>query len=150
MRWLFFLLLIAGQAAAADRSPVVVVDRVDVVEVNHFYDGQGKLVFCQILWWEWRADEDGSAHRIVDWRLMKSSGQLPVRVDGVWRCQWTDGERLRRVDAWSYRETWTQEDPELVDRLSMPPDQLRKLSEPVFVGGEDGNQGNEHAGRDDG
>jgi hypothetical protein len=35
-----------------------VVDRVDLVEVNHFFDEQGRLVFDQVIFYDWRPSDD--------------------------------------------------------------------------------------------
>jgi hypothetical protein len=103
-------------------------DRVDVAEVNYFYDDCGKLVFTQLVWWDWCGGE--SEHRVVAWRLSKSDGQRP-RLDhpsGEWVSRWHDGEIFREVRAASFRETWTQADVELVDRDYLPKDLRRELT----------------------
>jgi hypothetical protein len=97
-------------------------DRVDVAEVNHFYDDCGKRVFDQVIFYDWRATE--SRYHVRAWRLFKSDSQRP-RLDWegrVWVAAWSDGERLREVRAAAFRETWTQYDPELVERDALPKD----------------------------
>ena len=39
---------------------------VDLIEVNHFYDENGKRVFDQLIFWDWKPAE--AAHRVRAWR----------------------------------------------------------------------------------
>ncbi len=97
-------------------------DRCDCIELNHFYDSDGRPVFDQIIFWQ-------GQHPIA-WRLWKTREQTPWRdreQDG-YVTAWTDGERLRVVRANSYRESWTQHDPEFVDREWYCKEQRRGLS----------------------
>ena len=91
-----------------------VYDKVDVIELNHFYDDQGHLIWDQVIFWEW----EGNEYRVISWRLAKSLYQIPTYnySIGLWQTVWMDGEIIRCVYAGYYRETWTQYDPELYDR----------------------------------
>jgi len=105
----------------------VLVDRCDVVEVNHLYDDEGKHVFDQVIWYDWH--HDAGRFEVVDWRLVKCDSILPL---ADYQCEeysqtWMDGETLRRVWSKSMRESWTQYDPELVERESLPKDSRRGL-----------------------
>jgi hypothetical protein len=102
-------------------------ERVDLIEVNHFFDEQGRLVFDQVIFYDWSGDH--SRYMVRDWRLVKNASQLPQRD---WQCGgylavWQDGEVMRRVGSEAMRETWTQYDPELVEREYLPKDERRKL-----------------------
>ena len=106
---------------------LVSTDAADVIELNHFYDGDGRPVFDQVIFWQWHADED--AYRVRAWRLWKTPAQTPWRdwgshsvggLRGGYVTAWFDGDRLRVVRATSFRETWTQHDPELEDREFLP------------------------------
>ena len=44
-------------------------DRVDLIEVNHFYDEQGRLVFDQIIFYDWSPMQ--CRYQVRDWRLLK-------------------------------------------------------------------------------
>lgn len=121
-----FLLL----ALSAPGPELVLHDECDVIELNHFYDDQGRQVFDQVIFFTW----DGRRHQVLDWRLVKQPSHLPHRnwsaVGEQWQCLWVDerdGNRLRRVVARSCRETWTQFDPELVERESLPKERRRLL-----------------------
>ena len=102
-------------------------ERVDLVEVNHFYDEQGRLVFDQTIFYDW--SESHSRYMVRAWRLVKNPAQLPQRdwQDGGYVAVWHDGEVLRHVHAESMRETWTQYDPELIEREFLPKEQRREL-----------------------
>ncbi len=94
-------------------------DRVDIVEVSHFFDEAGRSVFDQVVFWKFEAD--GTQH-VRAWRLWKTSSQTPWRDwrNGGYAMAWWDGDRLRIVRASSYRETWLQNDTELDDRTEFP------------------------------
>jgi hypothetical protein len=102
-------------------------ERVDLVEVNHFYDEQGRLVFDQTIFYDWSSNH--GRYMVRAWRLVKNPAQLPQRdwQEGGYSAMWHDGEVLRRVHADSMRETWTQYDPELVEREYLPKEQRREL-----------------------
>jgi hypothetical protein len=102
-------------------------ERVDLVEVNHFYDEQGRLVFDQTIFYDWSASH--SRYMVRAWRLVKNPAQLPQRdwQDGGYTAVWHDGEVLRHIHAESMRETWTQYDPELIEREYLPKEQRREL-----------------------
>jgi hypothetical protein len=105
----------------------VVTDRVDVIEINHFYDEHGKLVFDQILYYEWSAAQ--SRYNVRAWRLLKSPAQVPQRdwQRGDFVARFYDGDALREVRAATMRESWTQYDPELIEREYLPKEQRREL-----------------------
>jgi hypothetical protein len=103
-------------------------DRVDLVEVNHFCNDQAQLVFDQIIFYEWCQGK--GRHEIVAWRLLKNPRQTPQRDfrTGEHSALWLDGEAIREVRAQTVRETWTQVDPELVGRETLPKEQRKELS----------------------
>jgi hypothetical protein len=116
--------------SAAGTIPVMDVprDRVDLIEINHFHDEQGRLVFEQVLFYEWSAHQE--RHQVLAWRLLKTSAQRPRHdlATGDYIALWNDGETLREVRAGAFRETWTQYDPELVDREFLPKERRRELA----------------------
>ena len=108
-------------------------DHVDLIEVNHFYDEHGKLVFDQVIFYDWSMVEN--RYNVRAWRLLKCKAQMPSRN---WRRRdfetiWHDGDVLRRVRAKAIRETWTQYDPELVEREHLPKEKRRELRKLRFV-----------------
>jgi len=112
----------------ASPQATVVQDQFDLIEVNHYYDSQGRLVFDQVIFYEWSHSDD--RFQVAAWRLMKSSGQFPQKCwhDESYVSQWRDGETLRRVKAHAVRETWTQYDPELLERDYLPREYRRGLT----------------------
>lgn len=105
----------------------VVRESVDLVETNHFYDEHGRLVFDQVIFYDWSAGD--SRYNVRAWRLVKNPAQLPQRdwKDGGYSAMWQDGEQIRRIHSKSIRETWTQYDPELVEREYLPKERRREL-----------------------
>jgi hypothetical protein len=61
------------------------------------------------------------------WRLLKSPSQIPRRDGPLFSTVWHDGDVLRRVRCRSVRETWTQYDPELLERKFLPKDKRDAL-----------------------
>lgn len=109
----------------------VIRDSVDLMELNHFYDEQGRLVFDQIIFYDW--DKENERFQVRAWRMVKSPNQIPQRDwqnDG-YKALWLDNEGLRLVISKSIRETWTQYDPELVEREFLPKERRRDLTKPI-------------------
>jgi hypothetical protein len=106
---------------------LTVEDRVTAIHSNYFYDGEGRLVFHQLLFE--RFDSDREETVIEAWRIVKCPTQLPeFNHDlGAWEARWVDGDVLRRVLADSVSESWTQFDPELEARESYGKERRREL-----------------------
>lgn len=120
-------IIVVVLAAIVPQSDGVLRDQVDVIEVNHFYDDCGRLVFTQTIFWDWSEDESG--YHVRAWRLVKQQEQLPRRdhAGGGYVALWQDGEAIRAVHALGVRETWTQFDVELVERETFPVERRRPL-----------------------
>ena len=120
------LTLVILVLAVAPRDDVA-RESVDLVELNHFYDEHGRLVFDQVVFYDW-SDAD-ARYNVRAWRLVKNPAQLPQRdwSTGQFSAMWQDGEQLRLVLSPSYRETWTQHDPELVEREYLPKERRKEL-----------------------
>jgi hypothetical protein len=103
-------------------------ESVDLVELNHFYDENGNLVFDQVIFWDW--SERSARYQVRDWRLVRHEVQLP-RPDccgrKFWTVLWNDCGVNRAITAHAYRETWTQYDVELYEREILPKERRRKL-----------------------
>jgi len=113
---------------AATRPEDVMESHVDVIEINHFYDDNGRLVFDQIIFYDWC--NENCRYDVRAWRLIKSPSQMPTKNQktGKYEAVWQDGDILRKVRCASVRETWTQYDPELLERDILPKDQRRELT----------------------
>jgi hypothetical protein len=105
------------------------VDKVELIEFNHFYDEQGRHVFDQMIFYDWSARE--MRYQIRDWRLIKNANQSPHfdAQRGIYSATWHDGVTMRQVRGASLTETWTQYDPELIERSHLPKEQRRELSD---------------------
>jgi hypothetical protein len=118
-------IVVACGIAPVDDVPY---EPVDLIEVNHLYDEQGRLVFDQIIFYDWSPRD--SHYMVRAWRLVKSPAQLPKQDfrTGGYTAVWHDGEVLRHVWAQSKRETWTQYDPDLIEREFLPKERRKELS----------------------
>jgi hypothetical protein len=121
--------------AALSNTPVehLVVDMVDVIEVNHCHDEDGKHVFDQIIFYDW--SPTNRRYQVRAWRLLKEHSQYPSRNVslGLYESLWHDGMVLRQVQGKTYRETWTQFDPELAARQFQRKEDRRQLTSPQFA-----------------
>lgn len=120
----------ATQASDGYSMERVAEDRVDLVEINHFYDDQGRLVFDQVIYYDWCSQTD--RYQVRDWRLLKDPFQIPLRDwhNGGYSSEWRDPKQrdgLRRVRSTSVRETWTQDDPELEEREVLAQEKRKEL-----------------------
>src|SRR3989344_2412654 len=89
---------VLSNSSAADekeKRTLVIEQEVDDMEVNYYYDDNGRLVFCQIIFWEF--DEETGDKRVRAWRLQKSESQLPSKAGEWHQATWPDGDTLRRV-----------------------------------------------------
>lgn len=102
-------------------------ESVDLIELNHYFDQEGRLVFDQVIFYDW--SEGDARYNVREWRLVKNPAQIPSRDwnDGGYRAMWDDGALVRQVRSKSYRETWTQYDPELEAREVLPKESRRTL-----------------------
>ena len=108
-------------------------ERVDVLEVNHFYDEQGRLVFDQLIGYDWSPDE--ARDQIRDWRLIKHQSWVPVynHRTKYHEVMTMDGELIRVIRATMIRESWTQYDPELLERDFLPKEHRKLFYTPNVV-----------------
>lgn len=124
--------LLAAALLALTPTDTAVVDRVDCVEVNHFFDEHGKRIFDQAIYYDWNPYE--GRYVVVAWRIIKSRDMLPIHDHqrGDWFAVWHDSldDVLREVRTRSVRETRTQYDPELIERETLPKEERRELSRP--------------------
>ncbi len=111
-------------------NDLVLVDHVDVIELNHFHDDQGRPVFDQYIFY--RLNKHESRLEVCDWKMSKSVNQKPIRDHqrGGYSATWIDpqtGSELRTVTCDSYFESFTQFDPELFDREKLPKEKRNPL-----------------------
>ncbi len=124
------VLLIGILPGDGQGTVATVQQRVDLIELNHFVDDEGREVFRQVIFYDW-SDEHHRFH-VRAWRLIKQDSQLPNRRWNPQRyqCTWHDDGLLRQVWAPKLRETWSQRDPERVNRAMLAEDQRLPLFPP--------------------
>ena len=98
-----------------------VAESVDCIELNHFYDHCGRLVYDQVIFYE-RVPETGK-FRVRAWCLVEDREHLnrrPIKNEetGIYRVDWydTDKKLQRSITSRLYRESWTQVDPERANK----------------------------------
>jgi hypothetical protein len=112
-----FLFMVVADVPKASE----VEERVDLIELNHFYDDLGRHVYDQLIFYEWAPD---AKHFLVRaWCLVdeKQAGTVkPWRSwpSREWNVRYHDRENrvLRKITSKQFRETWTQVDPERANR----------------------------------
>ena len=109
---------------------VVLRERCDVIETNDFRDDEGRTVFVQEIFYDWCPHRE--RWQVRAWRLVKCDHQRPEydHARRLWSCTWLDGEVVRCITADSHRMSWTQYDPELLERDVLPKERRRELSHP--------------------
>lgn len=120
-------------------------DDIDVLELNHYYDGQGQAIFSQFIFWDWNPNL--GTHTVRAWTMANTrknpQGNLvckgntplisggPIPTAAGWVLRYTDrstNHTPRRITARAYRETWTQFDPEVRDQERLAKQDRRPLS----------------------
>jgi len=139
MRALFFLaiLLWANVSFALDPNPLhgtVLQEAVDKIEINHFYDDEGRLVFDQMIFYKESKRWEKRMYHVIAWRLIKSKNQIPIRVLGSdvyrYRVMWMDGKHIRDIRCKIVSESWTQEDVEIIEREFLAKEHRQELMKP--------------------
>ena len=105
-------------------KPPEVVNVVDIIELNHKYDDNGKLTFSQLIFWRW--DVVDRMFHVASWRMVDEHHYVRRQGMGFEDREVRDllhGVVITR--AHSYRETWTHYDPELEDKKLFPDDRRR-------------------------
>lgn len=122
------LVFLACTVSPQADSSQVATENVDLVEVNHFYDDQGRHVFDQMIFYDWSSLRN--RYQVRAWRLVKSPTQLPHKQwqHDAYVATWQDGDTFREVHAKSMRESWTQHDPELAEREFLPKELRRDFA----------------------
>lgn len=92
-------------------------EHVGLIELNHFYDQRGSLVYDQVIFYE-RAPENGR-FQVRAWCLVEDREQLnrrPIKNEttGLYQVDYYDKDNrlTRKLTSRLYRETWSQVDPE--------------------------------------
>ncbi len=118
---LLLMLAFAAQPVSAELP----TERVDLIETNTLYDLNGVLLLRQGIFYDW--DEFTERYQIAAWRMIKTDANLPRPCEGGYEMVFVEGGGHRRVFAPKFRESWTQSDPEILERKHLPSDQRRGI-----------------------
>jgi hypothetical protein len=126
---------IARKATAvfcASPRDTVARESCDLIEVNSFYDSDRRLVFDQLLFFDW--SHDAGRYQLRAWRMVKNQNQLPTfsTTRGCFECRWQDGVLERVISTKVTRHTNTQYDPELTERAHLAKENRRELRRAVL------------------
>lgn len=98
-----------------------VAESVACIELNHFYDKCGKLVYDQVIFYD--QSPDTGRFRVRAWCLAEDREWLdrrPVKNQetGFYQVDWYDSDKRvqRKLISRIFRESWTQIDPERADK----------------------------------
>lgn len=98
---------------------------VDLIELNHFCDKCGRLVFEQVIFYE-RTPTNGK-FQVRAWCMVEDHKDLtrrPVKNEqtGLYQVDWYDSDKKlqRKITSRLYRESWTQVDPEVANKKVHP------------------------------
>jgi hypothetical protein len=107
--------------------PTVQPAHVDRIELNHYSSPSGDHVFDQLIFYDW--SNQRKRFDVREWRLVKDESMVPRRCRDGWRVVFYDGGIPREVVAKSMQETFTQYDPETLERDALAIDQRLPLFE---------------------
>ncbi len=113
---LLALTFLTSHSGAGSRD---LTERVDLIELNHFYDDLGRNMYDQVIFYEWSPDY--RRYHVIAWCLVENDlGRMPSKVVGsddyVVRWHDRDSKVRREVRSNLYRETWTRVDPERANK----------------------------------
>ena len=125
--------LVCLVALGTGGKDLVSTDEVDTIELNSYHDCKGKLVFRQLIFWNlryvrrqpdcWRGPWQPWNSVCEGWRICKRFPLVEKRgnrfVIHFFDKRNGDGF-LRKIVAKSVVRTWTQHDPEVVNRRLWP------------------------------
>ena len=101
--------------------PGHVLEHVDLIELNHFYDQKGAFLYDQVIFYE-RSPATGRfqvrAWCLVEDRELHNRRPIKNESTGVYQVDWYDSDQRlqRKITSRLYRESWTQIDPERHDK----------------------------------
>jgi hypothetical protein len=116
-----FSVCLCAFALVSSKGNDVVEEYVDLIELNHFYDQQGRHVYDQVIFYE--RTPDTGRFQVRAWCLVEDRDALnrrPVKNSETQRYQvdWLDNDQrlMRKITSHLYRESWSQIDPERVNK----------------------------------
>jgi len=116
-----FTLCLCVFALSSSKGTNTAEEYVDLIELNHFYDHQGRHVYDQVIFYE-QSPETGR-FQVRAWCLIEDRDNLsrrPVKNAETQLVQvdWFDNDQrlVRKITSRSFRESWTQIDPERANK----------------------------------
>lgn len=92
-------------------------ERVDLIELNHFYDDRGKPVFTQYIIYEWN---DGHAEYHVRNFLMEEKILFfKNHFAGLYTIILPETRVQVKITSQNFKESWTQIDPERINKKKL-------------------------------
>jgi hypothetical protein len=95
------------------------VQSVDLIELNHFFDDLGRHAYDQVIFYEWSPDYN--RYHVVAWCLVEDNlARMPSKDHdrGQYSVRWYDKDARVQRTVWSplFRETWSSTDPERANK----------------------------------
>jgi hypothetical protein len=116
-----FTLCLCVFALSSSKVTNTAEEYVDLIELNHFYDHQGRHVYDQVIFYE-QPPETGR-FQVRAWCLIEDRDNLsrrPVKnvETQLYQVDWFDNDQrlVRKITSRSFRESWTQIDPERANK----------------------------------
>ena len=116
-----FTLCLCVFALSSSKGTNTAEEYVDLIELNHFYDHQGRHVYDQVIFYE-QSPETGR-FQVRAWCLIEDRDNLsrrPVKnvETQLVQVDWFDKDQrlVRKITSRSFRESWTQIDPERANK----------------------------------
>ncbi len=105
----------------------------DMIELNHFHDSEsGSHAYDQYIFYEWSPDY--RRHDVVAWCLVDDT--VPINRNGAWIILWRDrdfGGLVRIMRTQVFKETWTDKDPERINKKLLDEKYRVRLPSSVLV-----------------
>ena len=98
-------------------------DHVDLVEVNHYESGGHG--YDQTIFYEW--SEDYRRYHVVGWFLAEQLEHYPTQTSDGYVCYRINVKKEYVIHAKHYRETWTDFDPERLNKKVFDEERRRGL-----------------------
>jgi len=126
------LFLLSLSAVTHEPGRCIYRDRVDLIELNHYYDACGENSYHQIILWEWSPDY--RRFHVVTWLLVDDDlKNYPTRLNnGSYKVTWWNSDKncYQEVTSSLYRETFSTHDPEKENKLLFDEKFRRQLNVP--------------------
>jgi hypothetical protein len=101
-------------------------DSVDLIELNHFHDKQGRPVYDQVIFWEF---DELKRLKVRAWCM--ADERLPIKSNASYCVEWKESGISRTITSRLFRESWTQTDPERDDKKRFDERDRVLLSQPI-------------------